>query len=284
MKAIRITQSITDRSKPGLKTLFKDISKIPMTTPEEEVELAEQIKNGDESAATKLVQGNLRFIISVAKKYQGKGIPLIDLIQSGVEGAMIAAKKWKPELGFKFISYAVWWIRQSIILSISTECRTVRVPVSQINNMSKISKESDKFEQKHNRKPSVGELENTLDMSYEKISSAYTAFAKTTSLSTPFNDDEDGCLSDVIKDDNAEDSDEELIEDTATTKILQILSKFPNRESDVIKMVFGITMNEMTLEEIGARFGVSAERIRQIQNIALNKLRTRYSKVLSELL
>jgi RNA polymerase primary sigma factor len=150
--------------------------------------------------------------------------------------------------------------------------------------MSKISKESDKFEQKYNRKPSINELENTLDMSYDKISNAYTAFAKTTSLSTPFNDDEDGCLSDVIKDDNAEDSDEELIEDTATTKILQILSKFPNRESDVIKMVFGITMNQMTLEEVGARFGVTAERIRQIQNGVLDKLRTRYSKVLKELL
>lgn len=254
-----------------------------MISLEKEIELAEKIKQGDKEASKKLVEANLRFIISVAKQYQNKGLPLVDLIQVGCEGAMEASTRWDPSKGFKFISYAVWWIRQAITKSISDNSRTVRVPISQIICVNKINKAIDKLSQEYNREPAIEELEQELDLNSSKISTTLTSVTKSMSLDTPFKDDDDvGCLLDIIPNENAIDTDDKVTNIEPYYELKLVLNKLSDREHDIIKMIYGIDMSQISLEQIGQKFGLVAERVRQIQHSILDKLRS--STLLKELL
>lgn len=284
MKSFKITQSITDRQDASLGMFFKEVSKIPMASPEEEIELSKRIKDGDIAAINRLVEANLRFVISVAKQYQNKGLPLVDLIQAGCEGAIEASKRWDESRGFKFISYAVWWIRQSIIQAISSECRTVRIPMNQVVYMNKISKATDKLEQELGRSPSIEEISNETDLTSDKINLTLASINKSLSLDTPFKDEEVGCLLDIIPNENSIDTDANIVKESVTQEIEAVLSKLSNRAGDVLRMSFGLGMLPMTLEEISERFGIGAERVRQIQHEALEKIRLNYSDNLRGLL
>lgn len=284
MKSFRITQSITDRQDASLGLYFKDVSKQPMITPEEEIELTKQIRSGDKKAIDKLVKANLRFVISVAKQYQNKGLTLVDLIQEGNIGLIEAAKRYDETRGFKFISYAVWWIRQSIIHAISEQCRTIRVPMNQVVYINKINKASEKFEQENGRKPSVEELERETNLDSDKINLTLASINKAVSLDTPFKDEEAGCLLDVIPNENSSNTDEYSSRNDLSDSIEFVLSKLPFRERDILRMSFGIGMCVMQNEEIADRFGIGCERVRQIQKEALNKLKIEYGDVLRELL
>lgn len=284
MRSFKITQSITDRQDASLGMYFKDVSKQPRISVEEETELARRIKEGDQSASDKLVRANLRFVISVAKQYQNKGLSLVDLIQAGNEGLIEASTRWDETRGFKFISYAVWWIRQSIIRAISEQCRTVRVPMNQIVYMNKINKITEKFEQENERKPSIEELESETGIPADKISLNMSSISKTLSLDTPFKDEEVGCLLDVMSNENSPDADNIVMEESISKELEIVLSSLSYREGDILRMIFGLGMSPMTMEEIASRFGVGAERIRQIQHEALEKIRDNYSDVLRGLL
>ena len=268
----------------SLSYFLRDISKIPLLDVNQEVELALKAKNGDIQAINKLVESNLRFVVSVAKQYQHKGLPLVDLIQSGVEGVIQAATKYDVTKGFKFISYAVWWIRQSIILALSSESRTVRVPTNQINYNSKINKVIEKFEQENERPPSIEELVESTELTPEKINNAVTAINRSISFDAPFKDDEVGSLYDVVPNENASKVDSDLEHEYVYKELDRCISELPNRESDVVRMFYGIGVEPMTYEEIATRFGIGEERVRQIQHQAVNKLRKFYGDELRELL
>ena len=284
MRSFKITQSITDRQDASLGMYFKDVSKQPRISVEEETELARRIKEGDQSASDKLVRANLRFVISVAKQYQNKGLSLVDLVQEGNIGLIEAAKRYDESRGFKFISYAVWWIRQAIIRAISEQCRTVRVPMNQIVYMNKISKTTEKFEQENERKPSIEELESETGISADKISLNMSSISKTLSLDTPFKDEEAGCLLDVMPNENSPDTDNIVMGESISKELEVVLSSLSYREGDMLRMIFGLGMSPMTMEEIASRFGVGAERVRQNQHEALGKIREKYSNTLRELL
>lgn len=284
MKSFKITPSITDRQDASLGLYFRDVSKLPMISPEEEIELTKKIKNGDERAAEKLIKANLRFVISVAKQYQGKGLPLVDLIQEGNCGLIEASKKFDETRGFRFISYAVWWIRQSIMKAISDQCRTIRVPMSQVVCISKINKASEKFEQKYGRKPSPEELEQDTNIEVSKINSTLAYNNKAMSLDSPFSDDDVSCLLDVIPNDNATPADTSTNKEDLVNGIEHVLSKLSFRDRDVLRMSFGIGMQPMQNEEIANRFGIGAERVRQIQHGAIKSIRKNYLNELKDLL
>lgn len=284
MKSFKISQSITDRQDASLGMFFKEVSKIPMASIEEEIELSKRIKNGDLAAANRLVEANLRFVISVAKQYQNKGLPLVDLIQAGCEGAIEASKRWDESRGFKFISYAVWWIRQSIIQAISSECRTVRVPMNQIVHMNKLNKAMDKLEQELGRFPSVEELSTETDIAPDKINLTLVSINKSLSLDTPFKDEEAGCLLDIIPNDNSNKADDGIIQESVSQEIESVLQKLSTREGDILRMSFGLGMMPMTLEEISGRFGIGSERVRQIQHEAIEKIKEKHINSLRGLL
>lgn len=284
MKSFKITQSITDRQDASLGIFFKEVSKIPMIDINKEIELSRRVKAGDMSAADELVRANLRFVISVAKQYQNKGLPLVDLIQEGMLGLCEAAKRYDESKGFRFISYAVWWIRQAITHAISDQCRTIRIPMNQIVNSSRINKTIDKFEQEHGRKPDNEEIGDTLNLSSDKISLTLSSFNKSLSLETPFNDEDAGCLLDVLPNSNSEDTDKELVNSGISKSIHDVLDKLPTREKDILKMSFGLDMDSMQNEEIANRYGIGTERVRQIQHEALEKIKLNYSDTLKELL
>lgn len=284
MKSFKITQSITDRKDASLGIYFKDVSKLSMITPEKEVELTKRIKLGDKAAANELVTANLRFVISVAKQYQNKGLDLVDLIQEGNIGMLEAAYKFDETRGYRFISYAVWWIRQSIMRAISEQCRTVRVPMSQIVNMSKINKMSEKFEQKNGRTPSMEEIEEETNLDRKKINMSLASAYRSVSLESPLRDEDVGCLLDVLPNDNSESTDTTALKSDLIIEIEHILSKLSYREQDVLRMSFGIGVQAMSNDEIANRFGIGGERIRQIQHSAINHIRNKYKNELSELL
>lgn len=284
MKSFKISQSITDRQDASLGIYFKDVSKQSRINTDEEIELAEKIKQGDNKAIEKLILSNLRFVISVAKQYQNNGLSLVDLIQEGNLGLIEGVKRWDHTRGFKFISYAVWWIRQSIIRAITEQSRTVRVPNNQIANMNKINKAIEKLEQELNRSPSVEELEKEIEIPSDKITLTLSSINKSLSLDTPFKDEEVGCLLDIIPNENSFKTDDEIIENSVSKGIESVLLKLSNREGDIIRMSFGLGMIPMTFEEIAVRFGIGSERVRQIQNEALSKIKTKYSNELKELL
>ena len=284
MKSFKITQSITDRKDASLGIYFKDVSKLSMITPEKEIELTRRIKLGDKAAANELVTANLRFVISVAKQYQNKGLDLVDLIQEGNIGMLEAAYKFDETRGYRFISYAVWWIRQSIMRAISEQCRTVRVPMSQIVNMSKINKMSEKFEQKNGRVPSMEEIEEETNLNGKKINMSLASTYRSVSLESPLRDEDVSCLLDVLPNDNSESTDTTALKSDLIIEIERILSKLSYREQDVLRMSFGIGMQTMSNDEIANRFGIGGERIRQIQHSAINHIRSKYKNELSELL
>lgn len=284
MKSFKITQSITDRKDASLGIYFKDVSKLSMITPEKEVELTKRIKLGDKAAANELVTANLRFVISVAKQYQNKGLDLVDLIQEGNIGMLEAAYKFDETRGYRFISYAVWWIRQSIMRAISEQCRTVRVPMSQVVNMSKINKMSEKFEQKNGRVPSMEEIEEETNLNRKKINMSLASTYRSVSLESPLRDEDVSCLLDVLPNDNSESTDTTVLKSDLIIEIERILSKLSYREQDVLRMSFGIGVQAMSNDEIANRFGIGGERIRQIQHSAINYIRNKYKNELSELL
>ena len=284
MKSFKITQSITDRKDASLGIYFKDVSKLSMITPEKEVELTKRIKLGDKAAANELVTANLRFVISVAKQYQNKGLDLVDLIQEGNIGMLEAAYKFDETRGYRFISYAVWWIRQSIMRAISEQCRTVRVPMSQIVNMSKINKMSEKFEQENDRAPSMEEIEEETNLNRKKINMSLASTYRSVSLESPLRDEDVSCLLDVLPNDNSESTDTTALKSDLIIEIECILSKLSYREQDVLRMSFGIGMQTMSNDEIANRFGIGGERVRQIQHSAISHIRNKYKNELSELL
>lgn len=284
MKSFKITQSITDRKDASLGIYFKDVSKLSMITPEKEIELTRRIKLGDKAAANELVTANLRFVISVAKQYQNKGLDLVDLIQEGNIGMLEAAYKFDETRGYRFISYAVWWIRQSIMRAISEQCRTVRVPMSQVVNMSKINKMSEKFEQKNGRVPSMEEIEEETNLNGKKINMSLASTYRSVSLESPLRDEDVSCLLDVLPNDNSESTDTTALKSDLILEIERILSKLSYREQDVLRMSFGIGVQAMSNDEIASRFGIGGERVRQIQHSAINHIKNKYKNELSELL
>ena len=284
MRSFKISQSITDRQDASLNSYFKDVSRQPMISQEEEIELTKKIKEGNEAAVKKLVEANLRFVISVAKQYQNKGLALVDLIQEGNIGLIEAARKFDETRGFRFISYAVWWIRQAIIKALSDQCRTIRIPANQVVCMNKINKVIEQFEQQHGRKPSIGELEELTDIDHDTICLTMSAMNRSVSLESPIRDEDASCLLDIIPNDGAVSTDAEVAKNDLSKGIERILSKLSYRDRDILRMSFGIGMNPMTNEEIARRFGIGSERVRQIQHSAINYLRVKYINDLKELL
>lgn len=285
MKYLQIGKSITDRSKDSLKLYFKDVSKETLITPEDERELALKIRQGDEKALEKLVKANLRFVISIAKQYQGKGLPLEDLIAEGNYGCIKAARLFNPDRGIKFISYAVWWIRQSIMQAISEQSRTVRLPNTQVARIIKINKVTSAFEQINERPPSIEELADLTDIPEDKILQVMDSSKNCISVDTPFNnDDEDsGTLLDVIPNGNSEEADANIMNQSLSDEILNMLDSLSLRESTILKMFFGIGLKPVPFDEIGLRFGLTGERVRQIKEGAIKTLSRNYNSNLEKI-
>lgn len=272
MKTLYIKQSITNRSDTALNSYLKDIAKIPLLTPEQEKEIGAKAKLGDKRALDKLVVSNLRFVVSVAKQYQGNGLDLIDLINEGNYGLIEAASKFNVDKGFRFISYAVWWIRQSIVLALSKQSRTIRLPTNQIHTISKINKTIADFEQKNERKPSNEELEKLTGVPAEKIYYTLSAASKLTSIDSPLKDEEEGTLADIIPNSNSLPADSAFKDEAKDKRIELILKRMSHRDHDILRMFYGLGCTSMTLESIGTKFGLTSERIRQVKDAAIKSL------------
>lgn len=273
MRQLKITKSITNRESASLDKYLQEIGREDLITVEEEVELAQAIKRGDRAALEKLTRANLRFVVSVAKQYQNQGLSLPDLINEGNLGLIKAAEKFDETRGFKFISYAVWWIRQSILQALAEQSRIVRFPLNQVGSLNKISKAFSKFEQENERKPSAEELSEQLDIPVDKIADSLKVSGRHISMDAPFVEGEDNSLLDVLVNDDAPIADRSLINESLQQEIERALSTLTERESDIIKMFFGIGCQEMTLEEIGDKFQLTRERVRQIKEKAIKRLR-----------
>ena len=273
MRQLKITKSITNRESASLDKYLQEIGREDLITVEEEVELAQAIKKGDREALDKLTRANLRFVVSVAKQYQNQGLSLPDLINEGNLGLIKAAEKFDETRGFKFISYAVWWIRQSILQALAEQSRIVRLPLNQVGSLNKINKAFQKFEQENERRPSAEELAKELDVPVEKVSDSLKVSGRHVSMDAPFVEGEDNSLLDVLVNDDAPDADETLMKESLQKEIERALSTLTERESDIIKMFFGIGCQEMTLEEIGDKFQLTRERVRQIKEKAIRRLR-----------
>lgn len=284
MKILKINQSITDRKDASLALYFRDVSKLSMINQDEEVELAKRIQEGDKIAEEKLITANLRFVISVAKQYQGKGLDLIDLIQEGNLGLIQASKLYNPDKGIKFISYAVWWIRQSILRAISEQCRIIRVPMNQIATANKVSKFSEKYEQENGCPPSLEELEEKIDLDQKSIAASLASFYRSVSLDSKFNEDDPNSLIDTIPNETLDDTDSVVEKEDVVNEIEKILHKLPYRSSDVIRLVYGIGVQPMSHDEIANRFGIGGERISQIERNTLSYIKRKYKNELENLL
>ena len=273
MRQLKITKSITNRENASLDKYLQEIGREDLITVEEEVELAQRIRKGDQKALEKLTRANLRFVVSVAKQYQNQGLSLPDLIDEGILGLIKAAEKFDETRGFKFISYAVWWIRQSILQALAEQSRIVRLPLNQIGSLNKIKKALAKFEQENEREPSPEELSDKLDIPIEKVADTMKISGRHTSIDAPFVEGEDNSLLDVLVNDDSPVADNTLMHESLRKEIDRALSTLTERESEIIKMFFGIGCQEMTLEEIGDKFGLTRERVRQIKEKAIRKLR-----------
>jgi len=281
MRQLKITKSITNRESASLDKYLQEIGKENLITVEEEVELAQRIKKGDQKALEKLTRANLRFVVSVAKQYQNQGLSLPDLINEGNLGLIKAAEKFDETRGFKFISYAVWWIRQSILQALAEQSRIVRLPLNQVGSLNKINKAFSKFEQENERKPSPEELADVLELPADKVADTLRVSGRHISVDAPFVDGEDNSLLDVLINDDSPVADRSLLNESLTREIDRALATLTERESDIIKLFFGIGIQEMTLEEIGEKFGLTRERVRQIKEKAIRRLRhTSRSKLL----
>ncbi|MDR2563257.1 MAG: RNA polymerase sigma factor RpoD/SigA [Prevotellaceae bacterium] len=273
MRQLKITKSITNRESASLDKYLQEIGREELITVEEEVELAQRIKKGDQEALEKLTKANLRFVVSVAKQYQNQGLSLPDLINEGNLGLIKAAEKFDETRGFKFISYAVWWIRQSILQALAEQSRIVRLPLNQVGSLNKINKALAKFEQEHERAPSSEELSEILEIPKEKVSDTLRVSGRHVSVDAPFVDGEDNSLLDVLVNNDSPNADRGLLNESLAREIDRALSTLTERERDIVKYFFGIGMQEMTLEEIGEKFGLTRERVRQIKEKAIRRLR-----------
>ena len=273
MRQIKITKSITNRESASLDKYLQEIGKEDLITVEEEVELAQRIRKGDQKALEKLTRANLRFVVSVAKQYQNQGLSLPDLINEGNLGLIKAAEKFDETRGFKFISYAVWWIRQSILQALAEQSRIVRLPLNQVGSLNKINKAFSRFEQENERRPSPEELADSLDLPAEKVADTLRVSGRHISVDAPFVEGEDNSLLDVLVNDDSPIADRTLINESLSTEVERALSTLTERERDIIKLFFGINTQEMTLEEIGEKFGLTRERVRQIKEKAIRRLR-----------
>ncbi|MBQ0070150.1 MAG: RNA polymerase sigma factor RpoD/SigA [Bacteroidales bacterium] len=287
MRQLKITKSITNRESASLDKYLQEIGRKELITVDEEVELAQRIREGGpagQAALDKLVSANLRFVVSVAKQYQNQGLSLPDLIDEGNLGLIKAAQKFDETRGFKFISYAVWWIRQSILQALAEQSRIVRLPLNQVGSLNKIGKALSRFEQENERRPSAEELAEQLDVPVDKISDTMKVSGRHVSVDAPFVDGEDNSLLDVIPNDDSPMADSSLNQESLSKEVNRALDQLNPRESEILKMFFGIGCQEMTLEEIGAKFDLTRERVRQIKEKAIRRLKGQKSKLLKSYL
>ena len=286
MRQLKITKQVTNRETASLDKYLQEIAKYDLITADEEVELAQRIKAGDEEALEKLVKANLRFVVSVAKQYQNQGLSLPDLINEGNMGLIKAARRFDETRGFKFISYAVWWIRQSILQALAEQSRIVRLPLNKIGNINKINKAIAKLEQKNERPPTIDELAEELDMSPEDVKESLKNAGRHISMDAPLVEGEDSNLYDVLRAGDMPNPDKELLQESLRTEIERALSTLNEREADVIRLYYGLNGNHpLTLEEIGETFGLTRERVRQIKEKAIRRMKhTSRSKILKKYL
>ncbi|MCI5710481.1 MAG: RNA polymerase sigma factor RpoD/SigA [Prevotella sp.] len=277
MRQLKITKSITNRESASLEKYLQEIGHENLISTEEEVELAQRIKKGDRKALEKLTKANLRFVVSVAKQYQNQGLSLPDLINEGNVGLIKAAEKFDETRGFKFISYAVWWIRQSILQAIAEQSRIVRLPLNQVGSVNKIKRMMGKFEQEHERQPNIEEIAEEVDLPKEKIEDAMKAPGRHVSVDAPLVDGEENNLLDVIANNDSPMADRQLVNESLKEEITQALRTLTEREALVVKAFFGIGEKELSLEEIGDKYGLTRERVRQIKEKAIRRLRNNTS-------
>jgi len=274
MRQLKISKSITNRDTASLDRYLADIGREMLITAEEEVELARRIKEGDDAALEKLTKTNLRFVVSVAKQYQNQGISLQDLINEGNVGLIKAAKRFDETRGFKFISYAVWWIRQAILQAIADQSRIVRLPLNQVGTINKMKKEIARLEQTMQRVPTIEEIANALDMPDYKVAEILKMNSRPQSLDSPIAPDEESRFIDTFVFENDKDTDTNLMHESLVSEINAVLAKLPDKECDIVKLFYGIdASHEHTLDEIGDKLGLSRERVRQIKERALKRLR-----------
>ena len=274
MRQLKIQKSITNRESASLEKYLQEIGHEELLTVDEEVELAQKIRKGDRKALDRLTKANLRFVVSVAKQYQNQGLSLPDLINEGNVGLIKAAEKFDETRGFKFISYAVWWIRQSILQAIAEQSRIVRLPLNQVGSVNKINRELNKFEQEHERRPSADEIADRIDLPEDKIAEALKVNNNHhVSVDAPFVEGEDNSLLDVLTNDDIPSTDKALVQESLRDEIGRALEILNERERKVVKAFFGIGMPEMTLEEIGDKYNLTRERVRQIKEKAIRRLR-----------
>jgi RNA polymerase primary sigma factor len=286
MRQLKITKSITNRESASLDKYLQEIGREELITAEEEVILAKKIKDGDQRALEKLTRANLRFVVSVAKQYQNQGLSLPDLINEGNLGLIKAARRFDETRGFKFISYAVWWIRQSILQALAEQSRIVRLPLNQVGSLNKINKAYSKLEQQFEREPSAEELADMLDLPIDKVSDTMKVSGRHVSMDAPFANGEESSLLDVLVNLDSPKADTGLMNESLSREIDRALSTLTERERDVVKLFFGIGLNHgLTLEEIGDKFDLTRERVRQIKEKAIRRLRhSSRSKLLQQYL
>jgi len=274
MRQLKISKSITNRETASLDKYLVDIGKEELITAEDEVHLAQRIKMGDQAALEKLCKANLRFVVSVAKQYQNQGLGLPDLINEGNVGLIKAARRFDETRGFKFISYAVWWIRQSILQALAEQARIVRLPLNQVGSMSKMSKASVRLEQRFERPPSVGEIATEMELPEHKVAETLRMSTRIVSMDAPLDADEDTKLLDVFVAEDTPSTDEHLIRESLSMEIQRSLSALTDKEREIINFFYGIGVpHSYTLEEIGSMFGLTRERVRQIKEKALRRLK-----------
>lgn len=274
MRQLKISKSITNRETASLDKYLQEIGKEELITAEEEVQLAQRIKQGDRAALEKLTKANLRFVVSVAKQYQNQGLSLPDLINEGNLGLIKAAQRFDETRGFKFISYAVWWIRQSILQALAEQSRIVRLPLNQVGSLNKISKQASRLEQRYERMPSAEEIATEMDLPEDKVADTLRLSGRHVSVDAPLLSDEDTSMLDLLENQDSPKADSSLIHESLAKEIERTLSTLSEKERDVINMYFGIGMNHgLTLEEIGAKFDLTRERVRQIKEKAIRRLK-----------
>lgn len=273
MRQLKITKSITNRESQSLDKYLQEIGHEELISVDEEVELAQKIRNGDKKALEKLTKANLRFVVSVAKQYQNQGLSLPDLINEGNLGLIKAAKKFDETRGFKFISYAVWWIRQSILQALAEQSRLVRLPLNQVGSVNKVSRAFNKFEQENERRPSIEEIAAEIDLPQDKIAEAIKVGNRQISVDAPFSDSDDNSLLDILPNTSIPNADKGLDIESLKEEVNRALSKLNERERDILKDFFGLNGTELTLEEIGQKYGLTRERVRQIKEKAIRRLR-----------
>lgn len=273
MRQLKILKSITNRASASLDKYLQDIGREELLSPEEEVELSMRIKKGDKKAMEKICKANLRFVVSVAKQYQNQGLSLPDLINEGNCGLIKAAEKFDATRGFKFISYAVWWIRQSIMQAIAEQSRMIRLPLNQVNSLAKINREINKFEQEHERKPTREEIQELTDVPEDKIDDAINANTRAVSVDAPISDSDDGSMLDFMSNSDAPSTDQELVRQSLEKEVERILALLNDKEKVIVRAYYGIGVPEMTLDEIGAKYHLTRERVRQIKEKAIRRIR-----------